>query len=238
MNSHDDSESKAEKSLGPVYREILCGPSRSDISFDVDQAKAALEEACVDYRGWPYIFFLPNSKVPPKYDDDSIWALSNEPFFDRPIFDYWKFDYSKALFYSKDMTAESSVRRPDILDPKVQVELMSETVNSLGLLFDKLGCSLDLSLELTIRFSPMKGVVIDTLDQYRSGVYASDPFTGNVLTYRIEDRLSRFLSMSTDLSANIVLNLCAKMGHSGRSSKDALKAFGDKYLSKGKKVRY
>ena len=227
-----------ETSAKYIYREVLCEPSRTDMSFSVEQAKAALSEACVDYRGWPYIFFLPNSRVPPQYADNFIWAFSNEPFYGRPIFDYWRFDYSKALFYSIDMTVESSVKRPEILDSKIQAELLSETVNGLGRLFDNIGCSLDDTLELTLRYSPMQGVRVDTLDPTRSGgLYASKPFTGNALTHHLTDRLSRFLAMSADLAAELVLELCAKMGHGDRLVKSTLKGFGDKHLEKGKRVR-
>ncbi|MCK4461071.1 MAG: hypothetical protein KAW46_04670 [candidate division Zixibacteria bacterium] len=219
-----------------VYREIICFPRYAMESVRTAQAKKALSEACVDYRGWPYVFFLPDSRVPPQYADDGIWACTNEPFGVRPMFNYWRFDYQRAVYYSQDMTPESSLKKPALLDPTLQMSLLAESVIAMGRLYDTLEVPLNDALVFCMRISPMNGVRLGSLDEMKFRIYAHEPFSGDTLSVQTSDRLSRFLTQSSDLAADLTVELCDKMGYAGTLGKDFFLKIGNDHLRKGQKT--
>lgn len=234
-----DSNPNAPNAVVPTsytYKEIICFPRYVIGHVKSIHAKKALSEACVDYRGWPYVFFLPDSTCPPQNADDGIWACTNEPFGVRPMFSYWRFDYNRAVFYSQDMTPESSLKKPSLLDPTIQMSLLVESVIAMGRLYDSLKVPLDDTLVFGMRLSPMNGVRLGSLDSMSFRFNGGKPYSDGVLTLRTSDRVSRFLTQSTDLAADLTVELCDKMGYAGTLGRDFFLKIGNDHLKKGQKT--
>lgn len=217
-----------------VYTETICFPTTEWNVPSVPQVERALASACVDYRGWPFIFFLPGSSVQLKYGNDVISSLSNEPFYDRLKFDYWSFNYEKGILYSKNLTAESSIRLPSIVDPFVQVRLLAENLIAAARVFSSLSVGSKNRLRFTVRYSPMKGVKVGSINEYEHRIRQSSEFADDNLVHSIEDELSRFLNEPAGLSAEVISELVAKMGYQYNLASQLEKTAKD-HLTKGQR---
>jgi len=219
---------------GLVFREIVCFLDGS-WTFDSDKVKNALSVACVDYRGWPFVFYLPNGKVPPQFANDMIFACDNEQWEGRIKFDYWSFSYDGA-FYASNLTDESMKNKPEMLDAVLQVKLVGEAVTALGRIYSSLGLPLDTELEIAVRYSPFTGVRVGSVSDYASRGYNSPQFAGDSLSHRFTGRLSELCNSCAAVSANIVMLLLAKMGYDGHIKKVYLEKMVSEHLSKGRHI--
>lgn len=216
-------------------KQIICYPATDWKSFSIADVENALSAACVDYRGWPFVFYMRNSKVPPEYGEDLIFAKSNEPFYTRLKFDYWAFDYGKGIFYAQNLTDESSLGNPEKFDPFMQVRLIAEAIIAQGRIYSSLGVAFDEPLQFAVRYAPMKGVSVGSLGDYVR-TYPSADYTGSALTYSRTEKLARFLNEPGKFAADIITDLTAKMGHSPIVKYAVYVKWAEEHLAKGQKV--
>lgn len=229
---------RPEGSDACVFLEVLCYPKVVPGSFSARVADQALFEACWDYRGWPYIFFLKSSRFPPKYFENKIEAFDNEPF-NSIRFDYWCFDFEDVIFYSQNMTTESSMMLSHELNPVGHVKFLAEVAVSQGRLFSELGFDLSTEIALHVRYLPARDLRITLRDGYNRfpGSAISQPYGGDILPSKTEHALSSFLNTPAIVASDLVLDLMARMGvEDKRISGDWLINQANEYLSKGQKV--
>lgn len=222
--------------LCPVFREVISYPKDSWEPVSVNKANKALQEACVDYRGWPFVFYLPTSVCPPKHGDNIIEALNDEPFDGTPIYDSWAFDYSRGIFYAKNMTTESSLGKPDHFDPSLQVSLLAEAFIAIGRLFDALNYPREGELDFVVRYRPMKDVKVATTNQHRFRLFSSSEYIDDLLTHSICKNLNSFLTLTADTAATFTMELVHKMGYRGNLQATVLQTLADKHLAKGHQI--
>lgn len=166
----------------PVYMEILCYSLQPRTPVDIDSVKTALKSACVDYRGWPFLFFFRNSRWNPMYGDNQVSAVANESPFGIPKMCYWAFDYSGGIFYSRQLTTDCEFKKPEQIDPELLVKLVAEAIIAMGRLYDSLGIGLDKLLKFVIRLSSVRGAKISSLNELNRHIYPSEAYAGDMVT--------------------------------------------------------
>lgn len=225
----------AEYATKLMFREVLCHPTDVLLECSVEDAKVALADACVDYTGWPFLFYLPSDPWPPTFGENSIHACQNQYIFRFPTFDYWKFDYARGLFYAKNATWESGNGHPKSIDPQSQSESFAEIIISQGRLFHKLGLTLDQQLTLVVRFSPVTGARIERVFGSFINRMGSQPFADPIVTEAIREPLFRFLNSPADVAGTLMEKLSRKMGYSGELSAAHLAEKAAKRLERAQK---
>ena len=219
-----------------VCRDIIFGPPESWSAADPDSAREALTEACWDYRGWPYIFYLPQSNVPPKHSNDSIWAYSDKPFSKHRNFDYWRFNYAEGVLYSKNLSFEASINRPEIFDPSIQVNLLAEALLAAGRLFETLRVALPTQIPVGISFGPFDGVRVGSTNDVRFRIYPSDIYGDSLVTFSGAYNVAVLLNRAPELAGDITWQLINKMGYRYPSLHPKLVESAKKFLWNGRKV--
>lgn len=215
-----------------IYYEISCYPINYLNSINIDAIDNALKEASVNYRGWPFIFYLPTSRCPPRRDDKKIFAYENEPLIRKYTFYYWAF-YHKGIFYSRNLTLESSIdQSKKKFDPIVQSIIIGEAIISIGRLFHALAIPLDKILRLSLRYSHTKKMKVSSVGDY--DICESNEFLGENLTYETQSTLSDFLNKTSELTANSILSLNKKLGYQGTLGFDFFKKKVEEHLKKPK----
>lgn len=232
------SNSTGQVNSKPVYCEVISIPLKRWITPSVPQVETALRRACVDYRGWPYLFFLPNTKVPPQYGDGTIGAITSEPFYGSPRYNRWSFNYEQGEFYSRNMTTESSMNRPDIIDPSLQARLIGEVLIAIGRLYDGLGVEKSESVQIAIRYSPALGMRASSIKTVHYDNYTTPSFADNELKTKAIWTVDDLLNDTPIVSSNIVDGLLKRMGSRLESSSDRFRAVVAKHLERGHQVQF
>lgn len=222
---------------GLVFWQILAFPSINKEIFEREAIERAAKTACVDYKGWPFVFYLPPGRykeaVWPRYDDEGIFAYSNEPFFNTQCFYYWKLTDS-GIFYSKNLTRESKAGKPSKFDFTWQCPDIAEAIIALGRIYDTLGVDLDDSIEVLLKYYPAKGMQVSSL---REDIYlsASQPFQGDSLTHRTKIKVMDLKNRPDDVAADVTLTLLRKLGYEHRPNRESLVQKAKDHLRGGQK---
>jgi hypothetical protein len=201
--------SNADNIKNLTYVEIIAVPEKSR-AIDVNEAKNALRESSKDYRGWPYIFFLDGSRVPPQYRDNMIYAVQNEQFFECLEFDYWAFYYETDIFYSRNLSVFSRLNKPKYFSIVDEGKIMGEVIISIGRLYYNLGISLNTNILGAVRYSPTTEMTAVTSGPFNR--LLSPPYSDYQLTYKITRPLSDYLNKSATLASEITSSLLSKLG--------------------------
>ena len=222
---------------GLVFWQVLAGPVADQKTFAPEAVEAALKAACVDYVGWPYVFYLPPNRdvqaIGPRYDDDGIFAYSDNGFNERQRFDYWKLLYD-GIFYSKNLTRESKAGKPIAFDFKWQSRYIAEALIALGRIYHSLHIDLDEHIEVLIKFSPTKDMIVSSLKEdvrYRP----SQPFQGESLSYRKKVLLVDLKNKPAEVAAGLTLALLGKLGYDHPPSRDHLIRIANDHLKGGQR---
>ncbi|MFH1688279.1 MAG: RNA-binding domain-containing protein, partial [bacterium] len=219
-----------------IYMDVICRPSPSIPWAEpkLSVVTAALSEADVDYRGWPFVFFRPDLKFPPRYDDGMVWAATNEPFYDRLIYHFWTFDYRSGVFFSQNLIPEASLRVPKTVDPFPQVSIVAEAAVAQGRLYANLGFSLDTQMQFGLRYINTQGAAVRDLDPKRHRIWmSSPPYQGARVSHRVYAPLSEFAYKPASLAADLVVSIVEKMGMPEAARlRGALVTEAEKHLSK------
>ena len=219
-----------------VFREVLCFPQYRWREPEVELVRNALSESCYDYSGWPFIFFSDRFDIPVSYLDGVISSLGPADFYGRRRFNFWAFDYARGIFYAKNMTQESGLDQPRVLDPSVQAPFIADAILSIARLFRHLEIDLDDALILAIRYSNLKGTRVQSLNDYDFRIYPSPEFADEKLSVSHEDRLSAFLHSSAELAGDITMRIISRMGYRDSLRAAAFRKMADDHLKQGQKV--
>ena len=218
-----------------VFREIVAYPIDLWQSVDISQVKSALDAACWDYRGWPYLFYLPNHSVPLEFADGEIFSYDNKIFGRYQKFEYWAFNYLAGLLYTQDLTYESSYGTPLVFNPVFQANLMAEAVVTIGRLYDGIGLPADTAIKTEITYLPAKGIKVGTHDEFQFRVRESAPYSGERLHLVLTEPLAGYLSKTTEIASNGIHELVGRLGYRGNLL-ESLKTVTKQHLAKGHKV--
>lgn len=218
-----------------MFRELLCSPRFGWPATSIDPVRRALAESSYDYKGWPYIFILPNPPYAPTFGNGTIEAVSNDPFFDRVLFYYWIFRYSTGHFYSQDISSESALGHTRILDPQVQVELTAESLLSVGRLYSSLGISSNELVEITLRYTGLEGAQVATISRAALRPWHSAPFSDSHLTVSRDIQIARLLNSPGKEASAFVMEVIGRLGYQGTQDESSLALAADKFLSKEQK---
>ena len=215
-----------------VFWEVLVSPLHKKYTSDVRVILEALDESMVDHRGWPYIFCFQNSRCDYRTTDSSIYAVETEPFGSRWRFDYWEFEYTKELFYSRSLTDESSVAKHATFDPAIQVALIADAISSVGRLFLGLGHDRSENLQFAIRYSPARDIRTGSIADYARSSRVSEPFHDDVLTAVQNLQLLSMLNEPAQRASAVVATLLQKLKYPGDINANHLQKQAEEYLSK------
>jgi hypothetical protein len=207
------------------YREVTFFPSSyfNARRFDLSKLKGALNQASVDFKGWPFIF-VSNQPKDVYWIQDGVESLISLPDFlgsDRT--DFWRL-YTSGLFYHRTLMWEESKDRErskaiDInylldkghkgptMDFVSLICYVAEAVNALALLY----CALGLTDEpITARFRIL-GTDNRLLTSYYHG-HLRMPYVARIPEI-IDERtfgLDEWRAGITDLSADIIKSIFLK----------------------------
>lgn len=201
---------KAHGNKDLVFMEVIVRPKIGARIEDLRVIKNALQAACVDFRGWPFIFYLTNSSCHPQFANNRVFAVNDEPFIAPIEFSYWAFYYGAGVFYSKNITIESSRQSQKVFDPVIQNIVIAEAAFSFGKLYDRLNIPLNSSIELCIRYSNTLDIKIKSYKSHLN-FYAND-FADNNVSGKFEFRLIDFVNDSARISSETMMALLEKMG--------------------------
>jgi len=225
---------------GLVFWQVLAGASSGQRTFEREVVENAAKTACMEYdAGWPYVFYLPPDRydeaVIPRYVDDGIFAYSNEPFYEKQRFNYWKL-LDDGTFYSKNLTTESKAGKLGAFDFTWQCRCIAEALIALGRIYYSLHIDLDEHIEVLLKFSPTKGMIVSSLKEdvrYRP----SQPFQGESLSYRIKVLLMDLKNKPAEVAAGLTLALLGKLGYNHPPSRDHLVTIANDHLKGGQRPR-
>lgn len=210
-----------------AFMELIAIPT--DMSqIDINEIRKALKVACVDYRGWPYLFYLESSKVSPQRADDRIYAVNNEPFFGRLEFDYWAFYYRTGIFYSRNLTVYSSLSKPDKFSYFDEAKILGEAIIAIGRLYSSLGFHIASEITLAVRYEPTKNMV--AIDGTIFESQYSNRFSDSKLTHEIIRPLGDCLNKPAHVASDIIFYLLGKIGYWGGYGHDGFVADIEKHL--------
>lgn len=220
-----------------VYQEVLAVPSNKPMTVTPADAERALSNACVDYHGWPYVFFLPRARFhhSPEHDDDKIYAIVDQLFGTRKTFHYWAFRYDGG-FYSRNETVASSVGQHHIFDPLMQARFIGEAAIALGRLYDSLSIPLDQEITLFLRYGNLDDYTVGSIDQTVHRIHEPVSFGGSILTTQTKHRLHDLLNKPGKIAASLVSSLTDKMGYQGRLLEGAVQEYVEKGLQGGQRL--
>ncbi len=209
-------------------------PSDSPVPQDIERSKSSLKSACVDYRGWPFLFYLETANCPPQFDEDSIWAVDTEPFYERPTFDYWRFQYTRSLFYSIKITQKSSVGLGSELEAYGQTKLIAEALIAMGRLYDGLGFSADKPIDVLLEYKNLTDARITTGSRH----LLSHPYAGAKIILQDTIHLNELLARPWGRAAEIVAEVGQRMGVQERLPIRHMEGLAKKHLSGGQKLHH
>lgn len=198
-------------------------------SQDVETTKLALKSACVDYRGWPFIFYLESGNCPPRFDEDSIWAVDTEPFNERPTFYYWMFKYTSSLFYSVQITPESSVGLGSDLDAYTQAKLLAEGLIAVGRLYKGLGFSVDKPISILLKYMNLSEAKVTVMERS----LLSHPYAGSQIVLQDAIHLNELLTRPWSWAGKLVSKVGQRMGASRSLPESYMEALAKKHLAHG-----
>lgn len=201
-------------------------------SQEIEKSKLSLKSACVDYRGWPFLFYLESSRCPPRFDEDSIWAVDTEPFFERPTFYYWQFKYTRSLFYSVQITPESSVGHGSDLDAYTQAKLLAEALIAVGRLYKGLGIPEDKPIEILLKYMSLSKARITVMGHSQ----LSHPYAGSQIVLQNTIHLNELLMRPWSWAGELVSKVGRRMGVRRSLPMDYMEALAKKHLSGGQKL--
>ncbi len=231
-----------ESELPPwaVTTEVLAAPRIAQRDFAPQEVETSLKESSYDYRGWPFVFWLPESDSPPQRGDERIFAFDSHTFNNRKRYNYWALTFG-GTFYSRNLTTESILGYRDAFNPNWQIQIMSEVLKALGRIYDRLGISLDEFVDVCFRIQPVKGMQVKSVGQDYSGrdligYHHSMPFADEVLTLSKSFTVNSLLNQTGEATADLIIGFLDKFGCLGFMQRDAMVTKADDFLSKGRKI--
>lgn len=211
---------------------IAAVPTDEPLPQDVGKSKLSLKSASVDYRGWPFLFYQESERWPPQFDEDSIWAVNTEPFFERPTFYYWRFKYTHSLFYSVQMTPESSVGLRSDLDAYTQAKLLAEAFVAIGRIYEGLGFTVDKPINILLKYMNLSEANITILNHS----WLTQPYAGSQVVIHQTNYLNELLTRPWSLAAELFTEVGQRMGVNGTLPLSIMEALAKKHLSGGQKI--
>ena len=147
-------ENNPHKDKPYAYRETSFFLSRfEEDRFDLSKLKSMAENAAVDFRGWPFIFFSKNVGATNAVNDGiETLHTKQHPFSGGDTFHYWKL-YTSGLMYTKEILWEDT--RASAIGSAYYINyiglslLACETVHCLIKLYENM---VDDSEEVSLRF--------------------------------------------------------------------------------------
>jgi hypothetical protein len=207
-------------------------PAEGAVAQEVEQSKLSLKFACVDYSGWPFLFYLESGSCPPRFDEDSIWALDVEPTFERPAFDYWLFNYTRSLFYKVQITPESSVGLGSDLDAYTQAKLLAEALLSTGRLYQNLGFQVDAPISILLKYANLSESRITVMSRSQM----PHPYAGSQVVLNTNASLNELLMRPWSLAGELVSEIGRRVGVDRALPLNIMEALARKHLSNGRLI--
>lgn len=208
-------------------------PVSDSLAQDTENSKIALKSASVDYRGWPFIFYLEQGECcHPQFDEDAIWAVDTEPFNERPTFYYWQFKYLSSLFYSAQITPESSVGLGSEIFAYDHAKLLAEALIAVGRLYESLGYSVDTPIDILLKYTNLSEASI-TLTRHS---LLPHPYKGSQLVLQNTIHLNELLTLPWKWAADILAEIGQRMGARQSLPVDIMGGLAKKHLSHGQKL--
>lgn len=219
-----------------TFWEVACIPQEKWVEFTMGKNRSALCEACWDYRGWPFIFYLPNSSSPPRTRKDCLFAVDVKPFATKSRFNYWTFDYANGIFYSKNLTHESATGHQHNFDPEIQIKLLAEAVISVARIYSFLGAKSDGSYTFALRYTGMNDMKIQSILPPDIWYPSTESFSDENLTLARTYELTRLEYDNDIIASELLVELIHRIGFRGRLPSYAFAEKAKTYLSKGNRA--
>lgn len=153
------------------YRESSFYPSRfEEFRFSIDDLREAINRACVNFHGWPYLYWDENkTSVSHTVQDGLETHLTTHSSGGNDRFDFWRLHQSGFFYHRVLMREESYAQlkdRPPFMELGDTARYVGEAIYSLAKIYEGLIPDED---EINVRFRLLgvKGRALDTFDQDR-----------------------------------------------------------------------
>lgn len=236
----DELSKHANKFLGDAinilpFWEIICLPQSPLSAQGVEKAKTSLCNACRDFgnMGWPFIFYLKSSIFPPRFADNSIFAVADKTSEKEHFYRFWSFNYDRGIIYSKNLTREAELGKQACFDPDWQIKRIAEAIKSIANLFSELDDSLNKLFVFGLRYSNMNGVRVQSASTIgNTRWYAAESgYAGEIIEIQKQFQLSQLINNSDTIASELLVETIQRIGFDAHLDSHHFEKDAEKHLS-------